>query len=70
MRNIRNVDPKLPLPIPRALQADRVVEIFRVIRINGDHLMFAAVHAPGNLLRFNFLSHRTGLVQHLFGKVQ
>ena len=39
IRYVRDVNPELPLTLRRSFQTDRIVEILRVVRINGDDLM-------------------------------
>ena len=70
MRHVRDVDPQLPLLRRDALQANRVVEILRVIGINRDDLMRAAIRAARHLIEAHFAADGARFGQHVLGKVQ
>ena len=70
MRDVRDVDPQLPALGRDAFQADRVVEILRVIGIDRHHLVAPAIFAAGQVSRLNHRSDRPRFLQHRLRKMQ
>ena len=70
MRHVRDVHPQPPLVRRHPLQADRIVKVLRVIRINGDHVMRTAIQPVRQVLGMDRRADGLRLVQHRLGKVQ
>ena len=67
VRHIRNVDANQPTR-RRGFDIDRVVEILRVVGIDGENKMLAQILAPRGFLRIDLRCHALGLASHLVGK--
>ena len=69
MRNIGNVNPQFPVLIWCRLQADGVIKILGVIRVDGHHGMLPAVRPPGEFRRLHLCSDGLRLIQDALRKV-
>ena len=72
VRHIRDVHPQFPTILRIAFQTNRIIEIFRVIRINRHNQMRTTIHATVKFIRRRLgqTRNRIRLVQHRSGKVQ
>ena len=70
MRHVRNVHPQPPLLGRNLFQTNRVVKILRVVGINRDDVMRAAIQPPGQIFFVNRRANRVRLGEHGFGKMQ
>ncbi len=70
MRHIGDVHPQPPLVAGNPLQADRVVEILRVVGVDGDHRIPPAILPPGQLARRHVRPEGAGFLQRVFREPQ
>ncbi len=70
MGNIGDMDEKFPLASGGVLEADGIIEIFGVIRIDGDDEMAAAIFPSGQLFGAHLVADGAGLFESLFGKME
>ena len=70
MRDVGDVDPELPLRCAVPFQANGVVEIFRVVGIDRNDLLAAAIDASVSLGGFDFGADGLRFGQHALGKMQ
>jgi hypothetical protein len=70
MGDIGDMHPHLPLSIAGCLDADRVIEILGIIRIDGDHLVSATIFTPGNVSGLDGGPYCSRFLENGFGKMQ
>ena len=68
--HIGDVNPQAPLIGGNPFEADGVVEVLGVIRVDGDDPMFAAVDPTGEIAFLDGVANHMGFLKNGFGKVE
>ena len=70
MGDIRNMNPEFPLVLIGPLEAEGVVKILRIKRVDGDHIVGTAVHSAQDVLGLYLGPDLASFAQHNLGEVQ
>src|SRR5262245_23242712 len=70
MRNVSDVNPKLPSFVGGSLQAERVVKILGILGVDCDHSVRAAINTRSDFLGFDVGSEISSLLQNAVRKVK
>ena len=70
VRDVRDVDTHPPAAAGQLLERERIVEVLRVVRIDGEHGPFPVIEPPARVARGDLDGQGRGLAQSVVGKAR